>query len=64
MDELELVFQVEKDTKNTHHYQEEASDGPPIVGTLYVQQWALHKLTGGDLPDRVRVTVTVDKHDA
>ncbi|RLC75251.1 MAG: hypothetical protein DRJ03_27820 [Chloroflexi bacterium] len=45
-------------------YQEEASDGPPIVGTLYVQQWALRKLTGGDLPDRVRVTMTVDKRDA
>jgi len=44
-------------------YQEEASDGPPIVGTLYVQQWALRKLTGGDLPDRVRVTMTVDERE-
>ena len=64
MDKLELTFKVEKDTKNTRRYQEEAGDGPPIVGTLYVQQWALRKLTGGDLPDRVRVTVTVDKRDA
>jgi hypothetical protein len=24
------------------------SDGPPIIGTLYVQQWALRKLSGGD----------------
>jgi hypothetical protein len=64
MDELELTFKVEKDTKNTRRYQEEAGDGPPIIGTLYVQQWALRKLTGGDLPDRVRVTVTVEKHDA
>jgi hypothetical protein len=61
MDKLELTFKAEKDTKNTRRYQEEAGDGPPIVGTLYVQQWALRKLTGGDLPDRVRVTVTVDK---
>ena len=61
MDELELTFEVEKDTKNTRRYQEEASDSPPVIGTLYVQQWALRKLTGGDLPDRVRVTVTVDK---
>jgi hypothetical protein len=44
--------------------QEEASDGPPIIGTLYVQQWALRKLTGGDLPERVRVTVTVDEREA
>jgi hypothetical protein len=50
MEKLELRFQVEKDTKNTRRYQEEASDGPPIIGTLYVQQWALRKLTGGGLP--------------
>lgn len=61
MDKLELTFQVEKDTKNTRRYQEEAGDNPPIIGTLYVQLWALRKLTGGDLPDRLRVTVTVDK---
>ena len=64
MDKLELTFKVEKDTKNTRRYQEEAGDGPPIIGTFYVQQWALHKLTGGDLPERVTVTVTVDKRDA
>ena len=62
MDQLELTFKVEKDTKNTRRYQEEASDGPTIIGTLYVQQWALRKLTGGgNLPDRLRVTVTVEK---
>jgi hypothetical protein len=38
MDKLELTFQVEKDTKNTRRYQGEASDGPSIIGTLYVQQ--------------------------
>jgi hypothetical protein len=26
--------------------------------------WALRKLTGGDLPERVRVTVTVDEREA
>jgi hypothetical protein len=36
MDKLELVFKVEKDTKNTRRYQEEASDGPPTIGTLSV----------------------------
>jgi len=61
MDKRELTFQVGKDTKNTRRYQEEAGDGPPIIGTLYVQQWALRKLTVGDLPDCVRVTVTVGK---
>jgi len=52
---------VEKDTKNTRRYLEEATDGPQIIGTLYLQQWALRKLTGGDLPERVHVTVTVAK---
>lgn len=33
MDKLELTFKVEKDTKNTRRYQEEATDGPPIIGT-------------------------------
>ncbi len=61
MEKLELTFKYEKDTKNTRRYQEETGDGPPIIGTLYVQQWALRKLTGAELPDRVRVTVTVDE---
>ena len=58
---LELTFTVEKDTKNTRRYKEEATDGPPVIGTLYVQQWALRKLNDGSMPGRVRVTVTVDE---
>ena len=58
---LELTFTVEKDTKNTRRYKEEATDGPPVIGTLYVQQWALRKLNGGTMPGRVRVTVTVEE---
>ena len=58
---LELVFTVEKDTKNTRRYKEEATDGPPVICTLYVQQWALRKLTGGTMPGRVRVTVIVEE---
>ena len=58
---LELIFTVERDTKNTRRYKEEATDGPPVIGTLYVQQWALRKLTGGNMPDRVRVTVTIEE---
>lgn len=61
MEKLELTFQFEKDTKNTRRYQEESADGPQIIGTLYVQQWALRKLTNGELPDRLKVTVTVEK---
>jgi hypothetical protein len=61
MEKLELTFRYEKDTKNTRRYQEETGDEPLIIGTLYLQQWALRKLTGKELPDRLRVTVTVDE---
>ena len=61
MQKLELTFKFEKDTKNTRRYQEETGDNPPVIGTLYLQQWALRKLTGADLPDRLRVTVAVDE---
>ena len=59
MDKLEATFTIEKDTKRTRRFAEEPADGPPIIGTIYVQQWALKKLTGGDLPERIRVTVVV-----
>ena len=55
---LETTFVFEKDTKRTRRFTEE-TDGPPIIVTLYVQQWALRQLTGGNLPHRVRVTVEV-----
>ena len=43
MEKLELVFEQEKETKNTVRYQEVADD-EPVVGTLYVQKWAAKKL--------------------
>ncbi|MBC7250085.1 MAG: hypothetical protein H5T62_07355 [Anaerolineae bacterium] len=55
---LEATFVFEKDTKRTRRFAED-TNGPPIIGTLYVQQWALRQLTGGDLPNRVRVSITV-----
>jgi len=51
---LETTFVFEKDTKRTRRFAEE-TDRPPIIGTLYVQQWALRQLTGGNLPHRIRV---------
>ncbi|MFC1879852.1 hypothetical protein ACFLZW_08065 [Chloroflexota bacterium] len=61
MENLELTFIYEKDTKNTRRYQEETGDAPPVIGTLYIQQWALRKLSETELPERLRVTVTVDE---
>jgi hypothetical protein len=50
-----------KSGQATTHDGEDARSGPPIIGTLYVQQWTLRKLTGDNLPEHARVTVTVDK---
>jgi hypothetical protein len=60
MDELQAVFTLERDTKRTRRFAEEAGDRPPIIGTIYVQQWALKKLTGDGLPGRIRVKVMVE----
>jgi hypothetical protein len=33
-----ITFTLERETKNTSRYQEDADGNPPIVGTLYVQK--------------------------
>lgn len=57
MDELEATFTTEKDTKNTRRYAEDIADKPPIMGTAYIQQWALKQLGGGTMPDRIKITL-------
>jgi len=35
-----LLFEKEKETKNTVRFQEKPEEGsPPVIGTLYVQKW-------------------------
>jgi hypothetical protein len=48
---LEATFTLERETKNTYRYQEEPSGSgkPPIIGTLYIQKWALGSLRRGGL---------------
>lgn len=53
MERQTLVFVVERETKNTVRYQEEAVGKPPVVGTLYVQRWAL----GEPAPERLTVVI-------
>jgi hypothetical protein len=37
---MKIVFQKEKETKNTVRYEEKSEQGkPPVIGTLYVQKW-------------------------
>jgi len=59
MDKLEATFTFEKDTKNTRRYAEDPADGPPIMSTAYIQQWALKQLGGGTMPDRIKITIEV-----
>lgn len=58
--QLSATFEVERDTKNTVRYQEIDGDQPPIMGTAYVQKWALKKLGNGTAPSRITITITVE----
>ncbi len=52
---IELKFVKEKDTKNTIRFAEqERDDGPPVVGTLYIQKYALKQLGN---PETLTVTI-------
>ena len=53
MERQTLVFVTERETKNTVRFQEEANGKPPVIGTLYVQRWAL----GEPLPQLLTVTI-------
>lgn len=42
MDKKMVKFTREKETKNTVKFQEMPAPGsPPVIGTLYVQKWAV-----------------------
>lgn len=51
---LTAVLTKEKETKNTVRFQEVEGDQPPVVGTVYVQKYAVKKL--GD-PERIKITI-------
>jgi len=53
-------FVFEKSTKNTHKFNEEPADGSaPIIGSLYLQKWAVPSAGPG-----TRLTVTVQSPKA
>jgi len=54
MEPLTMTLHRAKETKNTVRYEEPESDQPLVIGTLYVQKWALHRL--GD-PREITVTI-------
>ena len=52
---FELKFVLEKETKNTIRFQEaERPDGPPVIGTLYIQKFAIRQLGN---PEKITVTI-------
>jgi len=56
MSTVSLVFNYEKETKNSVRYQEQPEPGKaPIVGSLYVQKW----FAG----DSKVLTLTLEKND-
>ena len=52
---LTLTFRRERETKNTVRYEEVVTDMPSVVGTLYLQKWAHHRL--GE-PEVITVSIT------
>lgn len=53
MESQKLSFTLERETKNTIRYAEDASGKPPAIGTLYVQKWLL----GNEPPKNLIVTI-------
>ena len=53
MDKKTLNFTLERETKNTIRYAEDASGKPPAIGTLYVQKWLL----GEQPPTKLSITI-------
>ena len=52
---LTVTLNRMKETKNTIRYEEPEGDQPPIIGTLYLQKWAIHRLQ-----DPKTITVTIE----
>ena len=61
MESITIRLRKERETKNTIRFEEmENEEGnPPLVGTLYVQKWALK-----GLGDPERLTLRVEAADA
>jgi hypothetical protein len=59
MTTISATFTLEKDTKRTRKFQEQAGKEGPICNLIYVQKEALRRLTGGDLPQAIKVTIEV-----
>jgi hypothetical protein len=53
VDKQTLTFTLERETKNTFRYSEDADADLPAIGTLYVQKWLL----GDKPPEKLTITI-------
>jgi len=49
---MEVIFERERETKNTIRFAEVITDSPPRIGTLYIQKWTVKQLGS---PTKVKV---------
>jgi hypothetical protein len=56
---IERTFDMEKETKNTIRYSEVAEGQPPIIGTIYIQKWAMK-----GVPKRITVTLDIAEEES
>ena len=54
MEPLKVTLHRTRETKNTVRYEEPETGEPLVIGTLYVQKWAIHRLE-----DPQAITVTI-----
>jgi hypothetical protein len=51
MEKLTVTFTLERETKNTIRYAEDADTDPPAIGALYGQKWLL----GDEPPQKLTI---------
>jgi hypothetical protein len=54
---LMATFSVKKETDGTVVFQEETTDMPPYVKTIYIQKWAIARLGS---PRRIKITIEAE----
>lgn len=57
--EIVATFVRERETKNTVRFAEqENEEGPPVIGTVYIQKYALKRLGS---PEKLLLTIRADE---
>ena len=54
MDPLKVTLNRAKETEHSVRYEEPEGSEPTVIGTLYIQKWAAHRLED---PETITVTI-------